>query len=455
MSGRIASAQTDLTEGPVAGTLFFFSLPFMVSTILQQLYGATDTIIVGQYLGRAGLSAVSNGSQVMTMLYALVIGFATGGQVLIAQAKGAEDGEALQEIFETLFLVVVLVSLLIGAGAILLRGQILDLLETPEEARRQTEYYLMICGAGVLFTGLYNTFSAALRGLGDSRHPLLFVLVAAVSNLILDILFIAVFRFGVAGAALATVIGQGISVVFSAWFLVTHAETFHLDFHFFRWRLHRTSLKLLLKLGIPMALQSGAVQVSFLFVARMINRLGVEVSAAFGVMNKLRSFPGYLTQGFGLGAATMMGQNLGARRTDRVSSVVRWCLLFCLVVDALAAVLYLACPVFCFRLFTADSAVLAYAPMCTLVLAIELPANVFMPACNSLVSAQGFVKLSFTVGIIDAFAGRVLFCWLLGTYFGLGAFGCFLGYIIGTYITAVIVAFYYFSGLWKKRAALV
>lgn len=98
---------------------------------------------------------------------------------------------------------------------------------------------------------------------------------------------------------------------------------------------------------------------------------------------------------------------------------------------------------------------LAYARMCTLVLAIELPANVFMPACNSLVSAQGFVKLSFTVGIIDAFAGRVLFCWLLGSYLGLGAFGCFLGYIIGTYITAVVVAVYYFSGLWKKRAALL
>lgn len=454
-NNRTAGMTMNLTEGPVAQKLFLFSLPFMVSTILQQLYGMTDTVVVGQYLGSAGLSAVSNGSQIMTMLYSLVIGFATGGQVLIAQAKGAEDQKALQDILETLFLTVLLVSLLIGAATILLREPILDLLETPGESRKAASWYLLICGAGLIFTGLYNMFSAALRGLGDAKHPLYFVLIAAICNIVLDLLFIGAFHLGVAGAALATVIGQALSVLFSLMFLSRHAQEFGIAFHPAAFRFHRSALSLLLRIGVPMAVQSGAVQISFLFVARMINRLGVTVSAAFGVLTKIRNFPGYVTQGFGLGAASMMGQNLGAKKLDRVSLVVRWCLFFCLVADGAAAVLYLAFPEFCFRLFTQDPAVLSYATMCCTVLAIELPANVFMPACNSLVSAQGFVKLSFTVGIIDAFAGRVFFCWLLGSYFSLGAFGCFLGYIIGTYITAAVVAFYYFSGLWKKRAALV
>lgn len=452
---RGSSAAADLTVGPVGKSLILFSLPFMLSTILQQLYAMTDTIVVGQFLGKEGLSAVSNGSQLMTMIYALVIGFANGGQVLIAQAKGAKNRETLQKLIESLFILIVIFSLVLTAVCIVFSRQLLNMMQTPEEAYDQARLYIIICGIGIIFTGLYNMFSAVLRGLGDSRHPLIFVLIATILNIFLDVFFIASLHWNVAGAALATIMGQAVSVLFSIWYLQSHADLYGLNFHFLSFRMDRRTAGMIAKIGAPMAIQMGAIQISFLFVARMINGLGVTVSAAFGVMQKIRSFPNFITQGFALGAASMMGQNLGARKLDRVNKVMHWCLLFTLCVDAIFAVLYLVFPSLCFRIFTQDADVLVYASMVCLVLAIELPANVFMPACNSLVSAQGFVRLSFVIAMLDAFVGRVLFTWLLGSFFHLGVFGYFLGYVIGTYVTATIVAVYYFSGLWKKRAALV
>lgn len=454
-SKQAKQTAADLTTGAIAHTLFWFSLPFMASTLLQTLYSTVDTIIVGQFLGSQGLSAVSNGSQLMQMLYSLCIGFSNAGQVLIAQSKGASNYKKLEKIIGTLFILEIVLALSIGAICIIFSSQLLTLLGTPEEAFVQARYYLIICGIGMIPTGLYNMFSAALRGMGDSKHPLIFVIIATVINLILDILFITVLHLNVAGAAIATVIGECASVLFCFIFLLSHAQDFGISFNLSMLRIDRQNASQLVAIGIPMAVQMAAVQVSFLFVARMINALGVTVSAVFGVMQKIRSVPNFITQGFALGAASMMGQNLGAKQMNRVNLTVRYCILFTIAVNIIAGLFYLTVPTLCFQIFTQDATVLTYAGMTMLVLAIELPANCILPACNSLVSAQGFVQLSFTVAILDAFVGRILFCWLFGSFFGLGAFGYFLGYVSGTYVTALIVGIYYFSGLWRRRAALV
>ena len=445
----------DLVNGPIAKTLIVFSVPFMLSMLLQTAYSTTDTIIVGQYLGSAGLSAVSNGSQLMQMLTALCIGFANAGQVLIAQAKGAGNYEKLEKIIGTLFVLEVFICVVIGTVCVVFSRGLLNILNTPAEAYVQARWYIMICGGGLIFTGLYNLFSAMLRGMGDSRHPLLFVILATVLNVFLDILFIAGFNWNVAGAALATIIGQAVSVVFSLVFLLRHTREYGIDFSLKTMRPDAQSTRQLFSIGAPMALQLTAVQISFLFVGRMINALGVTVSAAFGVMQKIRMIPNFITSGFGQGAASMMGQNLGAKKLDRVDKIVKLTILVTGITYGFFVILYLTVPELLFRIFTQDETVLEFAAMTTLVLAIEAVAHTFMPACNSLVSAQGFVKLSFTVAILDAFLGRIFFCWLLGSFFGLGAFGYFLGYICGTYITSSIVLIYYLSGKWKKRAALV
>lgn len=313
---------------------------------------------------------------------------------------------------------------------------------------------MVICSIGIVFTGIYNLYSAVLRGMGDSKSPLLFVFIATLLNVVLDILFVAGLHWNAAGAASATVIGQAVSVLLCSQFISKHEKKYGIHFKLKIFRVDKATSGQLLKIGIPMAIQGAAIQMSFVFVASMVNKLGVTVSASFGVMQKLRQIPGFVTQGMGMGTASMIGQNLGARQSKRVDKTAHACILVCAMVNLVFGILYLIGPQLCFRIFTQDRTVLVYAAAATMALSVELPAISVMPACNGLVSAQGFVQLSLAVAFLDAFAGRVFFCWLLGIYFQQGAFGFFLGYVLGTYVTAAIVFIYYRSGLWKNRKLL-
>ncbi len=449
------SAFTDLVNGPVAKTLLLFSLPFMASTLLQTFYSTVDTIVVGQFLGSSGLSAVSNGSQLMQTMYMLCIGFSNAGQVLIAQAEGAGLPDKTRKTSAALMQIVFLVSLIEGLVCIFGARSLLTLLATPEEAIDQAVLYVVICGIGMIPTGFYNMFSAIFRGMGDSRHPLIFVAIASVINTVLDVLFIGVFGWNVAGAALATVIGQISSVIFSVQLLAKNQDSFHVDFRLAVRRAQGSVYTQIIKIGIPLSIQSAAVNFSFLFVSRMVNSLGLSVSAAFGVAQKIRNIPGVLTQGLSMGSGSMLGQNLGAGRNDRVQKTVTYGIFFCTVINLVFGLIFTFAPVLCFRMFTQDETVLAYAEMCMFTLVLELPARCVMTSCGQLISALGFVQLSMVISFIDAFVGRILCCWLLGSFFGLGALGYFMGFSIGTYLSAIPQFVYFISGLWKKRKKLV
>ena len=445
----------NLLEGPVPKTLLLFSIPFMISTLLQTLYATIDTIVVGQVLGSSGLSAVSNASQLMQVSYMIVIGFSTSGQVLISQAEGAGDKKSTVQVIGSTFWLNIIVSVIMGILFIFGCNPLLRVLDTPKEAWIQAGYYMIICSAGLLFTGLYNMYSSVFRGLGDSMHPLFFVLIASAVNIVLDVVFVVLFRWNVAGAALATVIGQMVSAFVSHWYLMRHAGEYGLELKIHQMKMKREMSIKIIRIGIPGAVTVCAVQISFIFVARLINQLGVVMSAAFGVTQKLRNIPQILTQAFGMGATAMIGQNLGAHRQDRVSATVRWTIVYCGIINAVSALVFLTAPAVCFRAFTQEAEILSLAGMCMFCIAIELPGKTLMPGCSSLISAQGFVTFSLITGFIDAFAGRIFLTWLLGIHFRLGAFGFLLGNSLGTYLTAIPQFLYFISGLWKKRKNLI
>ena len=444
----------DLTQGPIAATLFRFSAPFVLSTLLQTLYSTVDSIVVGKLVGSAGLAAVSSSSQLMVFLDMFVLGFCTSGQVLIAQYRGAKNTERMRQVIGSLFWLVIGLAVVIGGLSIALNRAFLNLLNTPEEAYRYAQQYVIICSCGLLFTGLYNMFSAVFRGAGDSRHPLIFVAIASGINLVLDLLFIAVFHLGVAGAALATIIGQACSVIFSVVYLGRHGEALGFVVRLREQRFHPQTAWMLTKIGVPVGLQNSAVQVSFLFVNRQINSLGLNAAAAFAAASKIRNFPGVLSQGLSMGSTSMLGQNLGAKNYDRVKQTVLWAIVFAVIIGIPFAVVFLAWPELWFSWFTSDPEVMAYASMAMLTIVIELPARPFMVSCAALVNAQGFVQFTMFTSLLDAFAGRIFLTWFLGTFLGMGAFGMFLGYTLATYLTALPCLAYFLTGLWRKRAAL-
>ncbi len=445
------AVKMQLTQGPVAKTLLLFALPFMLSSLLQTLYSTVDTIVVGQFVGSAGLSAVSVSANLVNLSITLCMGFSTAGQILIAQCVGATQTQRIKDIIVSLAAAVCVVSVVIGAVLLVFLNPILRLLSTPPEAFQMARQYMIVCACGILFTGLYNLASAIFRGLGDSRRPFLFIAISSLCNLVLDLLFVGLFHLSTFGAALATVLSQLISVVFSAVFLIRNRAQYYLAFPLRQLRVSARELKMLIRLGVPLMLSSSAVSVSSLFVSRFVNQLGVTVSAAFGVGQKLSQIPNILTQAVGQGATAMIGQNLGARKFERVRATVRWALIVNLICSCGFAAVCLCFPRLSFRLFTQDASVLDYALTWNIAMAIGAPAMAMLFPFNGLIQAVGDTKITMAIGISDAFVGRVLLTLLLGITFHLGAVGFFVGFTLATYISVIPAVCYYLFVPWERR----
>ncbi len=445
----------DLTRGGVTATLLRFALPFMLSNALQAAYSIVDMLVVGQYVGSAGLSAVSVSSQVVNLMTSLCMGFATSGQVCISQLVGGQRREELQRTIGTLFTTVGALALLMTAAGLLCTPVFLRLLNVPEAAFDAARSYLLICSGGVVFIYGYNTVSAILRGMGDSDHPLVFIGVATAANVALDLLLVGACGMGTAGAALATVCSQAFSFTLSLVFLFRRRAAFGFDFRPASFRVDRQALRPLAKLGLPFALQMASIDVSMLFVSRLVNTGGGVIgSAAFGVFTRLQQIPDILSRSIGMATSGMVGQCLGANDHRRVDKSVHTALLFNAAIWCVFVALFRLFPEAFFSLFTSEKAVLAMAGLCATACLSSLPANAIMGPCNSFVTAVGDAKFCLLIALLDGVVARILLSYLLGDVFRLGMIGYFLGFSLATYVTAVPTYLYFLRGKWKQKSFL-
>lgn len=280
--------EKNLTTGSVFGNIVRFSLPYLLSYFLQTLYGMADLFIIGQYEGVAGTTAVAIGSQVMHMLTVMIVGLAMGATVTIGQAVGARDRRGAAGCIgntTTLFLAlsVVLTGLLLA-----LARPIAAVMSTPAEAVPGTVAYLRICFLGVPLITAYNIIASIFRGLGDSKRPMYFIAIACAANIALDYLFMGALRLGPAGAALGTTLAQAISVVVS--FFVIRRERDGIVLTRGDFRPQRAVMGRILRIGVPVALQDGLIQIAFLFITVIANRRGLTDAAAVGIVEKIISF---------------------------------------------------------------------------------------------------------------------------------------------------------------------
>lgn len=333
------AVEQDLTQGSVTRKLVRYALPLVASSLLQAIYSITDIIIAGHYIGDVGISAINNASIIMNMLTQLAIGLTVGGNVLVGQYFGSGDHENRRKSAGNMLTVGLIAGLLFAAGILLLGRPLLILLQSPtlEEATA----YLSICGVGLLFIFVYNSLSAILRGVGNSRIPLYCIIASVSLNVVLDILFVAGFHMGVAGAALATVIGQAISCLTALVFSLRHRADLGLLPRYLR--PEAEMVKRTLKLGFPVALQWTIASISWLVVLTLINKYGVTVSAGNGVSNKIRDFCQLFLSALTTGAGTMCAQCLGAGLYDRAEQVMKTCMKLAL---AMAAVIIVVAEVF-------------------------------------------------------------------------------------------------------------
>ncbi len=440
----------DLTNGSVARQLLVFALPLFVSNALQAVYNMVDMIIVGQFIGGAGMSAVSIGGDLLHLLTFVSMGFASAGQVLIARNVGAGKMKEVSETIGTLFSFLLAASVLISVVCFALRYPIMHALNTPPESFSYAMDYMVTCIAGLVFIYGYNIVSAVLRGMGDSKRPFIFVGVAAILNIILDYLFVVVFGMEVFGAALATVIGQGVSFVSSLVYLYIKRQSFGFDFRLRSFAIRRDSLKPLVMLGIPMAIQSAAVNFSKVLLMSWINLEGVLYSALAGIFNKINVVGGVVSMSFTAAGSSMVGQNLGARKYERVPRILATIAVIGLALFSVMTVVMVAVPERVFGMFTGDVAVLSLAN----ILIIPMILNFYGAATRSisfaLINGSGNTRLNLAVALIDGILMRIGLAALLCFSFNMGSLGCWYGDAIAGFMPLLIGLVFYLSGKWRK-----
>ena len=306
--------KADFTQGNILKKLVAFMMPVLGALILQAAYGAVDLLVVGRFGSTSGLSAVSTGSQVLNLVTFVVTQFAMGITVLIARYLGEKRPERIGAVIGGGAVVFTMMSVALFIAMVGFARPISVLMQAPAEAVDLTASYVRICGAGILFIVAYNLLSAIFRGLGDSKSPLLFVLVACIVNIIGDLILVAGLHMDAAGAAIATVTAQALSVVFAVMLLLKKDLPFAITKKDFRLN---PQCRKFLKIGLPLALQEFLTQISFLALCAFVNRLGLEASSGYGVACKIVNFAMLVPSSLMQSMASFVSQNIGAGKKKR------------------------------------------------------------------------------------------------------------------------------------------
>lgn len=445
----------DLTTGSVAKQLIMFALPLMLSNLLQTVYNIVDMIVVGQFVGSTGLSAVSIGGDLLNLCTHIVTGFAGAGQIMIAQYVGQKDREAVSRTIGTMFTFILGLAVVMMAGMLTFSDRILELMNTPAESYQQAKDYSVVCYWGMVFIFGYNTVSSILRGMGDSKRPFIFIGAAALINLVLDLIFVAVLHMDAYGAALATIMGQAFSFIGSLVYLFIKRESFGFDFKASSFRLDLSKLWPLLRLGFPMALQHAAITLSMLFVNSYVNSFGLVASAVTGVGNKLRSAMGIISNSINTASSAMVGQNMGAKKPERVKQLVHVDLAICMTAFVILASVALIFPEALFSLFNDDPAILEWAPKYMITFVVAILSFATMAPYNSVINGIGHASLGFIIAMADGVFCRIGLALLLGIVFDMGIFGLWMGNALAGFSTVIPAMIYYYSGRWQRRKLLV
>lgn len=307
---------TIMTEGSIWKKLLFFSIPLILGNLFQQLYNTVDSVIVGRFIGSNALAAVSCGGSVINLLIGFCIGVSAGAGVVIAQAYGARDKEGVKKAVHTTLAIAIAAGSIVTVVGIFLIPSMLRLMGTPEEVYRDAVVYLQVYFGGMLFSVIYNMAAGILNAVGNSRRSLIYLMVAAISNIFLDLLFVVVFQMGVVGVALATDISQLLSCIFILRFLVRSKESYKVQLRGIKFYSGFPSK--IIKFGLPTGIQNIVIALSNVIIQSSINSFGTIVMAGFASYVKIDGFNFLPVMSFSMAATTFTGQNIGGERYDRV-----------------------------------------------------------------------------------------------------------------------------------------
>lgn len=441
-------AMKNMTEGSPIKLIFAFAVPMLIGNIFQQLYNMVDSIVVGNYVGKIALAAVGTGFPIIFMMSSMFIGIALGATILISQFYGAGDIKNVKRTAQTIYAAMIIGSIPLSIIGIILSGPILHLTNVPVDAFPMARLYMIIVFAGLIGSLGFNVNTGILQGLGDSKSSLLFLAIACVMNIVLDLLFVLSFHLGVAGVAYATIASQIFSWIFGIIYMRRKYD--FLDISIFKFDFDKAIFKKILKLGIPSGLQQALFSIGIMSLQSLVNSYGSDYMAGFNAANKIDTFVFMPIQSFSNAITTYVGQNIGAGRMERVHkgmvSTALVSMTFCIIIGALTIPLG---PMM-LRMFNPDPIVIesgmyylkSVVPFFAL-LALDF-------TLSSVVRGAGDAVVPMVATIISLWAGRVPAAYIIAHYFGKEYI--FYSYMIGWIFWFVIIVPYYMSGKWKLKS---
>lgn len=441
-----------LLEGRIAPALLKFAVPFLLASLLQGIYGGADLLIVGQFSDAANMAAVGTGSQVMQMMVFLILGLTMGATVLIGQYLGARNYDEVSRTIGTTISIFLIIGIALTIILALCAGLITRLMNTPPEAKAYTYQYIFICSCGMIFIVGYNVISSILRGMGNSRAPLLFIAVACVVNIVLDLALVAGYDLGAAGAAIATIIAQGVSLLVGI--IYVKKRGMPVDFTRRHINFNKFKIKKILQLGLPVALQNCLTSISFLLITAIINSMGLVAAASIGVCEKISAFTFMGPAAFAAAVAVMTAQNIGASNEKRALKSLHTGTGCALVFSFLFFALAQLRPHWMAGLFTADPEVVKTAVLYLRSFSIDYLLVSYVFCANAFFSGTGHPVFAMAQSSISTFVIRVPLSYLLSKMAGVTLFHIGLAAPAATMLSIAMCAIYMKSGKWRTNTVM-
>jgi putative MATE family efflux protein len=436
-----------MIEGNPFKLIFAFALPMLIGNVLQQLYNMVDSIVVGNYVGKIALAAVGTGFPIIFLMASLFIGIGIGATILISQYIGAGDINNVTKTSQTIYTAMILCSIPMSIIGIIFCEPILLLINTPADVMPMAKQYMVIIFAGMIGSFGYNINAGILQGFGDSKSSLLFLAIATIINIVLDLLFVVVFKWAVPGVAIATVIAQTFSWIFGIIYMKKKYDV--LNFSIIKFYFDKEIFKKILKLGLPTGIQQALFSVGIMSLQSLVNSYGSDFMAGFNAANKIDTFAFMPIQSFANAVTTFTGQNIGAGRMDRVHQGTIAATIMSLAICVLALIIIPLGP-FILRMFNSDPAVIDAG---MIYLSNVMPLFILLAivfTLNAVIRGAGESIIPMIGSLASIWVGRIPAAYYIAA--NIGKEYLFYSYGVGWVLWLLISGPYYLSGKWKAKS---
>ena len=437
--------QIDMTQGNILSSIISFSLPLLAGSLLQTMYNTVDSVIIGNFVSTKALAAVSACRCPMMILLAVLLGLSNGISVLVAQVFGSGESDKIEDVIATANGFFVLSAIPLTIGSILLINPLLSVINIPAAVRGDAYIYLLIVFGGLIGAYGYNLNAGLLRGLGDSRSPLLFLMIACLVNLALDLFFVLVMQWGVFGVALATVIAQMISWLYSLWHIKHHFA--HINYRLFSMQIHTVHLKKMLSVGLPMVMNNAVFSFGFLIYYRYVNAFGSAFMAGYGIAGKLENLTWLPISSLGTAAVTFAGQNSGVGNLEWMNKGVKLFLKTTIAINLLTSAILLLWGRQMLGIFTPDAAVIEAGYAYLFCVSPFYWIYAIIHILSSFMNGVGDVKIPTLITLLMFWGVRLPVAWYMSLHFSGNLLH--IAYPVSWIAGCIMTVFYYMTKRWQ------